>query len=442
MWLLRPFPVLARVAGHVYYRLRLAGEPVPRSGPVLLVANHPNSLLDPMLVCAAARRPVRFLAKAPLFADPKLGWLMRAVGAIPVYRREDNPELMHANVDTFRAVREALRRGSAVGIFPEGKSHSDPSLAALKTGAARIALGAAHQLGHPIAIVPIGLMFRAKDVFRSSALVLVGPAVQWADLAARSEDDADAVRELTARIADGLRRVTVNLERWADRPLVECAQRIWEAAYAAQRDAGSRAQRLVITAKLLSEVRREGDERWARLVADVRAHCRRLARLRLAPGSLGIVPEWRVGLRWAAARVPLGLPFAVALAVGGMVLFAVPYWLTRAIVNALPLLEDQRSTWKLLGGMVLHGLWVTLLAVGALVVWNVWTGAALFVSMPVVGVSGLVIRERWRGAWGDAHRFFLLRSRRRLVAALQSDQERLAARLHELVRERLAKGAL
>src|SRR5688500_20205355 len=84
MWLLPLFSGLARLASHIYYKVRFTGPAIP-AGPVLLVANHPNSLLDPTLVVAAGSVPVRFLAKAPLFEDRKLGWLMRAVGAIQVY---------------------------------------------------------------------------------------------------------------------------------------------------------------------------------------------------------------------------------------------------------------------------------------------------------------------------------------------------------------------
>src|SRR5574341_2364273 len=103
MWLTPAFSLIANAAARIYYRLTIAGERVPQRGPVLLVANHPNSLIDPLLVCAAAGRPVRFLAKAPLFSDLKTGWMVRAVGAIPVYRRQDDPTLMDKNADMFRA---------------------------------------------------------------------------------------------------------------------------------------------------------------------------------------------------------------------------------------------------------------------------------------------------------------------------------------------------
>ena len=172
---------------------------------------------------------MRFLAKAPLFSDWKIGWLVKAAGAIPVYRRSDDPALMSRNEDAFRAVFEVLGDGAAVGIFPEGISHSASSIAPLKTGAARIALGAAERTGRPVAIVPIGLSFREKETFRSDAFVVRGPPLAWDDLAQRGPDDADAVRELTSRINAALRSVTINLGSWEDRPIVECAVRIWEA---------------------------------------------------------------------------------------------------------------------------------------------------------------------------------------------------------------------
>ncbi len=127
MWLLPLLPRVASLATRTYYRLARAGERVPTRGPVLLVANHPNSLLDPALVSVAAERPVRFLAKAPLFTDRLVGWLVRGAGSIPVYRRQDDAAQVGRNEEMFAAVHAALADGAAVGIFPEGLSHSNPS---------------------------------------------------------------------------------------------------------------------------------------------------------------------------------------------------------------------------------------------------------------------------------------------------------------------------
>lgn len=431
-WLHALLPHASRVAAFVYYRVRYGGDPVPRSGPVLLVANHPNSLHDPMLVAAAAGRAVRFLAKAPLFDDAKVSWLVKGAAAIPVYRRADDPAQMDRNEDAFRAVYAALAAGSAVGIFPEGLSHSEPALAPLKTGAARIALGGAALAGGAFPVVPVGLMFRRKDVFRSEALVLRGGPVRWDDLAARGPGDAAAVRELTDRIDQALRHVTVNLEQWLDLPLVECAVRVWDTGHPGADEPGGRVTRLKITTGLLAEARRTGDEAALALAARVETHRRRLERLRLRPADLAADVGVSTALAWSVRRAHLVLPLAAMLGVAGVIAFHVPYWATGRIVARVPLRVDERSTWKLLIGIGVYAAWLVLATVVAAVVGGWRAGVAALVLLPAVGVVGLAVRERWRGAWADAQRFFLLRSRRRLVASLVGEQAALAAGLAAL----------
>lgn len=433
MWLLPLFSPVARAAAHIYYRVRFDGAAVPADGPVLLVANHPNSLLDPTLVVAAANRPVRFLAKAPLFSDRKIGWLVRAAGAIPVYRKADDPALMDRNAEAFSAVFVALAAGSAVGIFPEGTSHSAPAMAPLRTGAARIALGAASVIGRAFHVVPVGLSFRDKDVFRSSALVVRGEAVSWADLAHRGADDGHAVRELTDRIEAALRTVTVNLGSWEDRPLVEMAVRIWEAETGERSEAGERISRMELTTRLLARVRATEDAEGLALAQDVASHARRLARLGLRPADLCADTRAAVAVRWAARRLHLVLPFWGLVAAVSAALFWVPYRLTGTVVDRLGLEEDVRSTWKLLVGVVLYAAWLVMIVVGA-GLWVGWLAALVtVVAVPVSGIAGLLVRERWRAAWDDARRFFLLRARRPLVASLAGRQHELAVRLHALV---------
>jgi glycerol-3-phosphate O-acyltransferase/dihydroxyacetone phosphate acyltransferase len=437
-WLLPALPLVARAAAFAYYRIRYAGEPVPTAGPVLLVANHPNSLLDPMLGAAVARRPVRFLAKAPLFTDPKTAWLVRGAGAIPVHRRADDPTLTAKNVDAFQAVYAELARGAAVGIFPEGLSHSEPALAPLRTGAARMALGAAALTSAGIAIVPVGLVFREKDVFRSEALVVTGAPVAWDDLAGRGVDDVEAVRDLTDRIAAALAGVTLNLEQWGDRPLVECAVRIWEAEQHAPPEPETRVRRLETTTRLLAAVRRTGDVEGEALAANVERFAHRLGRLGLRPADLTADVSARRGVAWSVGRLYLVAPFAWAVALVGFLLFFPPYRITGWIVDRVRLKPDERSTWKMLVGVGTYALWVLLVAgtaaaaAAAGAAARIGVGFAVLLGMPAIGMLGLVVRERWRGMWRDARRFLLLRSRRSLIAQLRDERHALGARLDAL----------
>jgi hypothetical protein len=321
-------------------------------------------------------------------------------------------------------------------------SHSAPALAPLRTGAARMALGAFPAVGRAFPIVPLGLVFRAKDVFRSEALVLTGEPVPWDDLAPAGIGDADAVRALTARIDAALRRVTVNLEHWEDRPLAECAVRIWEAERGAEPAPADRVARLDVTTRVLAAVRAERDPNALALAADVGAYCRRLTRLGLRPADLRADVGLGRGLSWSARRVPLVFPLAATVAVLGVLLFYAPYRLTGWIAGWLRPVPDQVATHKLLVGIPAYAIWIATLATAA----GLWLGAsavALVVAgAPVVGMAGLLVRERWRGAWRDARRFLLLRSRRTLAIQLAARQRELADRLQALYETHAARGAI
>ena len=159
---------LGWILGLFFRRIDVSGaNRVPPRGPVIFAINHPNGLVDPLLLLTFVPRPVSFLAKAPLFELPILGWVIRRLDTIPVYRRQDQADLRQ-NRATFERARDLLGRGGTIAISPEGTSHSDPGLRPFKTGAARIALGAT--LGTLVAIVPVGLFYTEKAVFRSANL--------------------------------------------------------------------------------------------------------------------------------------------------------------------------------------------------------------------------------------------------------------------------------
>ena len=432
MWLLPVFSGVCGIAVRVFYRFEVQGPSPPRTGPLLLVANHPNSLVDPALVTAAAGRPVRFLAKAPLFTHPLVGWLVRASGAIPVYRRSDDPSLTSRNEEMFAAVFAALSDGAAIGIFPEGLSHSHPSLADLKTGGARIALGFAARSGEPLDVVPTGLVLRDKGRFRSEALVVHGEPLGWADLDSCGEEDVEAVQELTRRLDEALQEVTINLESWEDQPLVEGAQSIWAAEFEPNTDEQDRLKRIQASASILQQMRRSPDPHSMALASEVTTHCRRLRRLGMEPRDLGARVDLRSAVRWTASRVVWLGPPATLVAVSGFLLYLIPYHVTGLLTRVARPPATQRSTYQILIGALVYTLWIVLLAAGVGTRLGIGWGALTCLLLPVIGVVGMWIRERWCGYWGDMRRFFLIRSRVYLIGQLQARQRDLAVKLDGL----------
>jgi 1-acyl-sn-glycerol-3-phosphate acyltransferase len=182
---------------------------------VLILANHPNALIDPLLVGTAIDRRVVLTAKATLFEHPGLAWLLQAMGVVPLRRAKDEAHDRTAplvtpqrNAQAFALVTSALRASKAVLIFPEGISHDDPSLAPLKSGAARMALQANREGVAGLRLLPMGLVFEQKERPDSRVLVRVGDAI---DLDAWLAEHRGAnVRELTDTLEVRLRAVTLN----------------------------------------------------------------------------------------------------------------------------------------------------------------------------------------------------------------------------------------
>ncbi len=151
----------------LYYPVRVVehADRFPAAGPVVLALNHPNGLLDPIVVRVATGRPVRFLAKSTLFDNPLGRAAMRAFGTIPVYRAHESGDRagdVSRNEESFALCRAELARGGAIALFPEGASHSDPALRALKTGAARIALSAEAESHSASPWCPWGFISRTR----------------------------------------------------------------------------------------------------------------------------------------------------------------------------------------------------------------------------------------------------------------------------------------
>ncbi len=216
-------------ASLLFRRVEVAGEEhYPTDRPVLLVANHFNGVVDPILITAALGRTPRFIAKAGLRRVPVGGLLLRSIGVVFVRRQVDKGGAA-GNEDAFAECHRALAKGDVVAIFPEGTTHDRPRIDPIKTGAARIALGARAAGATGLAIVPVGLAFPDKVALRSSALVQFGRPIELDVVSpvAAGPEDTDAVRQLTAVIDRGLRAVS------PDFPDVETALALEQAAQVA-----------------------------------------------------------------------------------------------------------------------------------------------------------------------------------------------------------------
>jgi 1-acyl-sn-glycerol-3-phosphate acyltransferase len=281
-----------RFAVEVFYRrVEISGlENVPRDTPAIFAVNHPNGLIDPLFVLCYVPRDVSFLAKAPLFRYPLIGWFARLLDSIPVYRKQDN--VAGSNEETFARAHDVLERGGGVAIFPEGTTHSDAHLRELKTGAARIALGASIP---NLVIVPAGIYYSAKGTFRSDALVLFGPPIPIRD--------GESVEKLTSEIERGLAGVTLQADSRAALDLVARAEEIFSDRTDVAGELALRKQ-FVAGYHYLCEY---DPARLARLESEVTRFAEELRRAKLEPHELAL--RFRAS---TISRVIVQLPVAAA----------------------------------------------------------------------------------------------------------------------------------
>jgi 1-acyl-sn-glycerol-3-phosphate acyltransferase len=133
---------------------------VPRTGPVLLLANH-QSVLDPIILDMASPRPLSFLARHNVFRPGVVGRVLRYYGGIPIDRGHGK--------DGLRAVIDVLDSGEAVVVFPEGERTRDGAVQPLKAGVTFVV----EQFPGPV--VPVGIAGAFEAWPRHERLPRFGP---------------------------------------------------------------------------------------------------------------------------------------------------------------------------------------------------------------------------------------------------------------------------
>ncbi|HEY8131890.1 MAG TPA: lysophospholipid acyltransferase family protein [Thermoanaerobaculia bacterium] len=370
----RAIAAIVRLMAKIFFRrIEAAGvERVPASSPVIFAVNHPNALIDPVFLLTVAPRPVAFLGKAPLFRMLLIGWIVRAFDTIPVYRKQDNVSTS-GNRETFARARAVLERGGAIAIFPEGTTHSDPQLRELKTGAARIALGASLR----VSIVPTGLYYTAKQTFRSAALAYFGTpiVVESEPVDQNGEPQIASVEALTEKIDRALDEVTLQADSHAALELIARAERIFSAGE--DRDLASEL-----------ELRRQFVEGYAQLRERDPERLKRLESLiaQVDAERLAAIEPVRAGTALRLVLTPIGI-------IGAAIHWPL-YRLIGFLATRFSNKEDAMvATLKAVGGLVLYPLFWLGLAVAAGLAFGARYGIGVLLIVPLLGYVGLISLE-------------------------------------------------
>lgn len=453
-----------------FRRVEITGlEHLPKDGGGIVVSWHPNGMIDPALIFETFPRHIVFGARHGLFKVPVLGWLMKAVGTVPIYRRQDTKRMdadarRAANQKSLDALSDGIVGGSFSALFPEGVSHDAPHLQELKTGVARFYYRARQRLpeGAPLpVIVPCGLHYDDKDLFRSKVLVAYHPPIALEpalDVTPPEDEPAEPRREryraLTDEVERVLREVVHATESWEVHHLMHRARKIVRAerAHRAKADlpAPTMEERTLAFARIWTGY-------YARLEShpkEVEALKQRVAEYDADLRALGMEDH---ELDRPPALLRFGLATLLVLQVLFVYLFLPPLLLVGVIVNlpaALILLgltkltakrqKDEASIQVLAGAILLPLSW---LAAGLLAGWGHNLMHDMYPAMPdafitagvltvLLSIAGGAIAMRYLRLAREtsrAVRVRLTRERRRLtIARLKVDRGELCEALEQL----------
>lgn len=407
-----------------FRRIEVAGrEHIPAGGPVLFILNHPNALVDPAVLMVHAGRPVTMLAKEPLFRMPILGRVIRAMDAIPVYRQQDQAD-MAKNRATFDAARSVLRRGGSIAIFPEGRSHTEPRLMPFRTGAARIALGAAEAGG--LDVVPAGLFYTEKTRFRSGVLLCFGPPIHVdpVEPGPDGEPPRETARALTERFQAALGELTLQADTHEALALATLIERlVTTSSPSLPRELYDRVNMQKRLVAGYGRLREEAPHRLARLQSRITRYQAAMREAELTPDLLPARGYRTRRVLTVALRTMAALFFLMPVAIVGAVIHLPGWHLSRfageRVRQAHP---DGVATVKAIGGVVFYGL--TWIGLGVLAGWRwgPWWGLLTAVAAPVTGWIALATRERLDRFAGRARGVMLALTGPRRFLRLQAER--------------------
>lgn len=210
--ILRP---LARLAFLIYFRkiYLINADKLPKTGPVILLCNHPSAFMEACLLACFLPRELHFLTRGDFFVSRLATWFLRQTNQIPIYRSRDGFKNLRHNRETFSACYNRLAEGKVILMFPEARTILEKRLRPIQRGAARMAFGAMVEKPdiQPV-ILPAGATF--SDPRRMGTHVyfrFADPIAIDGMLALYKTDPQEAVRVLTARIESDMRSLIIEL---------------------------------------------------------------------------------------------------------------------------------------------------------------------------------------------------------------------------------------
>ncbi|MGI9610358.1 MAG: 1-acyl-sn-glycerol-3-phosphate acyltransferase, partial [Acidimicrobiia bacterium] len=370
-----------------------ADQTTSEPGPLMSTANHFGGFLDPVLAMYALPRRPRIIARDVIWKIPVAKQIMNWVGAIPVHKADDRGP--GSNDQMFGSCYRALEDGQHILIFPEGITRDEPSIGKVKTGTARIVLGARASGASNISIVPIGIHYEDKAALRSRASVVIAAPIQVDEQVLRHAEPGDepgpdnraVVRSLTNAIDERLREAAPDFGDWQEATTLTRASEYTLRALGEPEDHVSLVQR----DRLAGLLAHRPDPTKEEISSKLDAYERELEALTLSDQEMN-QPIRGSFWRELIARLVIGLvllPYAIL----GLLVHLIPFLIVKA-VGLARLAPAAMASLKPIAAILSFGITWIVLAVSMGNRFGSGWGWATLLVVPLYGIAAVVLWER------------------------------------------------
>jgi glycerol-3-phosphate O-acyltransferase / dihydroxyacetone phosphate acyltransferase len=435
--------LIIKIAIKVFYKkIQVQNSQFLATGvPVIVVANHPNTFMDPILIALQIKQPLYFLSNGSVFTNPFTKWLWKQFQMIPIYRQKDAVEGVdkaEANKKAFGKCFDFLAKKGSLLIFPEGSSITERRLREIKTGTARIALGAEFQNDFKLnlKILPIGINYSAPQKFRSEVFLNVGEPILLDTFKEKYNlDDHKTVNELTDQIEQSLQDLIIHIPNEESDKLAEKVEILFkndlfrEYQFSNQ----NKAEDFEIVKEIVVAIefhKKENPEKIQKIQTDINAYFQNLKRLNISDEAFTSKDQKDIFLAIFSTLSFLILGFPLYLY--GFLNNYLPYLLPSVIAEKFTDEEEWHAPIMLIAGIFTFSIFYTV----QIFLSFYWFQSSLFsfiygISLPLSGFFALyygfkfsLFKEKW-------HLLQLFYQKRELVSNLIQDRKLIIKELND-----------
>lgn len=424
--------ILIRLGINLYYsEIKVRNEQyLEHSGPMIIIANHPNTLIDAWLIGIISPKPIYYMTKATFFNNKWKMRILRSLNMIPINRATEAKTQGVNNSSTFEECYRLLSEGKTLVIFPEGNSQMELLLRQLKSGAARIALETElrRQGKLNLKVVPVGLMYTQGEKFRSSIMVNCGEGMDVIHhLEEFKENQSSAARKLTEEFRKLLEGVLVTTQNKEQEALLNSLSEVLQSRYL------HNATNVESEVELIKKIR----DRIETLSLD-------------NPKKLEQIQQLLWNLNWKTEKMEIkddfldrglrsgmfirqiitsfiGLLIGFPIYLFGLIHNIIPFQLTDFVIPKLTRSKEFHAPIAILLGLVLYPLNYALFAVLVYKLFSpeIWLMVVYCILMPVLGLFAYSFSKYMKHISYKLNYIFLLMNNKEVVLEMKEQRQQL-----------------